>query len=82
MHLPAAERPQAFFRLWTRKEALLKGRGDGLSFPLELLDVSEIGENALADRRVGPEAAEARRWQLLPLKVPLGYAAALALRRL
>lgn len=31
--LPPAERPRAFFDGWTRKEAFLKGRGEGLGTP-------------------------------------------------
>jgi 4'-phosphopantetheinyl transferase len=73
--LPEAERAQAFFHCWTRKEAILKARGDGLSFPLDHLEVSVTPEEAM----VGLENSEARRWWILPLNVPAGYAAAVAL---
>jgi 4'-phosphopantetheinyl transferase len=35
-----SERPTGFLRIWTRKEALAKGLGAGLSVPLEKLDAS------------------------------------------
>lgn len=40
LRLAEGERPWGFFRCWTRKEALVKALGSGLSQPLEDLDVS------------------------------------------
>ena len=75
--LPEAERRQAFFRCWTRKEAFLKARGDGLSFPLERFDVS-IGGEAEVRLTTRPDPAEAERWQIVEAQAPEGYAAAVA----
>lgn len=39
--LPGDERPAAFFRFWTRKEAALKAVGTGLRVPMAAIDVSD-----------------------------------------
>jgi 4'-phosphopantetheinyl transferase len=74
--LPQAARTQAFFDCWTRKEAFVKARGEGLSLPLDQFDVSlQPGAPAqlLATR---PDAREAAAWELLALDYGAGYAAA------
>ena len=60
--LPVIEKPAAFFRCWTRKEAYIKAIGSGLSHPLDQFDVT----------------AEIPGWSILDLDVEGGYAAALA----
>jgi 4'-phosphopantetheinyl transferase len=74
--LPDAERPAAFFNLWTRKEAVLKARGDGLGMALDRVEVA-LGEPARLLRLDGdPQAAQ--RWSLRALAPAPGYVAALA----
>ena len=75
--LPAAQQPRAFFDCWTRKEAYIKARGEGLSFPLAEFDVSLRPDEPAALLRVRGDAREAERWTLRALDVAPGYAAAL-----
>jgi 4'-phosphopantetheinyl transferase len=69
-------RAEAFFNCWTRKEAYIKARGEGLSHPLQQFTVSLIpGERAaLLDAAGG--SSEVSRWRLQELKPKAGYAAA------
>jgi 4'-phosphopantetheinyl transferase len=76
--LPADQRRDAFFTCWTRKEAYIKARGEGLSFPLDRFDVSLApGEPAALLRTLG-DPLEACRWSLQALAPGAGYMAALA----
>ena len=72
-----AQRHQAFFRCWTRKEAYIKAIGEGLSHPLHQFDVSlDAGSAAILGSR--PDAAEAKRWLLRDIPLPADYIGALA----
>jgi 4'-phosphopantetheinyl transferase len=75
--LPGPERPAAFHRIWTRKEAWLKARGFGISIPLDSFEVTHAAGDArlLATR---PNPAEAARWTLRDLDIAPGFAAAVA----
>jgi 4'-phosphopantetheinyl transferase len=75
--LPAPMRPWAFCRYWTRKEAVLKATGDGLSVSPKRIAVSPpTGPPALL-RWSGP-GRPAQPVHLYDLDTEPGYAAALA----
>jgi 4'-phosphopantetheinyl transferase len=76
--LSAEAQRQAFFRLWTRKEAYVKARGEGLSLPLDQFDVSLAAEEPTAVWATQRDPSEASRWSLQELAPAPGYAAALA----
>jgi 4'-phosphopantetheinyl transferase len=70
------ERERAFYSIWSRKEAYLKGTGAGISAGLAHIDVSaDDTARLIADRRA-PMAAE--RWSMCDVDVGSGYSAALA----
>jgi 4'-phosphopantetheinyl transferase len=77
--LPTDKQTEAFFNCWTRKEAYIKGRGEGLSFPLDQFDVSLIpGTPAqLLDCRERADAPP-QVWSLREIAAGESYAAAVA----
>lgn len=68
----------AFFRCWSRKEAVIKALGEGLACPLDSFDVDldEQQPRLLALRRPGADLA---MWRLLAILAAPGYAAAAAI---
>ncbi len=77
LRLGGSERDEAFFRCWTRKEALLKALGDGLSRPLDSFRVS-LGLAPIL-MHVAGDASAAARWSLYSLSPAEGYVCTLAL---
>ena len=76
--VPASRRRAAFFAGWTRKEALLKALGEGLSRPLGSFDVTLTpGEPARVLRFAGAPDVP-RRYTLHSLHPAAGFVGALA----
>lgn len=76
--LPTDQQTRAFFNCWTRKEAYIKARGEGLSHPLHRFTVSLIPGEAASLLSTDDDPQEASRWSLLELSPGAGYVAALA----
>lgn len=78
--LPKAELPEAFYTLWTRREALLKALGQGLTVPADEVEVSAMVDAVPRVMRVPGGYGAASGWMLHDLQLPDGYLGALALR--
>lgn len=77
LRLAQDERPQAFFRCWTRKEALMKAMGRGLSIGLDQFSV-DLARGGKTDVTWQSASLPVDEWTILDLDVGLGYAAAVA----
>jgi 4'-phosphopantetheinyl transferase len=76
--LPSDARARAFFNCWTRKEAYIKARGEGLSYPLDKFSVSLLPGEPASLLQVDDDPLECSRWTLYELSPGQGYVAALA----
>lgn len=77
--LPADMQRDAFYRCWTRKEAYIKARGEGLSIPLDHFEVSLSSDEPARLVRAEWDPLEASRWSLTDLNPETGYLSAVAL---
>ena len=76
-----AARPEAFLRCWTRKEAFVKARGNGLSLPLGDFDVAFAPGVRPAVLRTAWSALEPAEWMIHDIsEFCPGAVAALAVR--
>jgi 4'-phosphopantetheinyl transferase len=76
--LPADQQREAFYCGWTRKEAYLKGRGEGLSFSLDRVEVSLTPGEPARILKASGDPGVSRRWIVQHLSPAQGYIGAAA----
>ncbi len=78
---PGAEQVRLFFRCWSFKEAYIKGRGGGLSIPLDAFDVP-LGPDHAQQAVLARDSwsTDGAGWYLRELSLDPRFAAAVALR--
>ena len=60
--LPAEEKAEAFFNLWTRKEAWLKAVGEGIGYALDRVEVSYLPRESARLLALPEAAGPVSRW--------------------
>jgi len=78
--LPKNVQPQAFYACWTRKEAYIKAKGEGLSMPLDQFEVSLSPGYPATLLWTNVDQEEASRWELKELSPGSGCVAALCVQ--
>ena len=76
--LPINTRKEAFFNCWTRKEAYMKAKGEGLSLPTNRFEVSLVPGEPAALLSTDGDPQEASHWSLQELTPGPGFVGALA----
>jgi len=78
--LPHADRIEAFYRCWTRKESFIKAIGEGLSYPLDSFEVTFGSNQPARVASVNGDESLATEWWMADLPGFNGYAAAVTVR--
>lgn len=78
--VPEAQKPAAFFNLWTRKEALLKATGEGITKSLNLVEVSFLPGEPARLLAIAGNVAQAEQWSLRELLPAVGFTGAVAIQ--
>lgn len=78
--LPTAEQRRGFFAAWTRKEAILKCTGKGLTTPLDEVTVSLGPAESPRVLRIADDSGEAAAWRLAAAAFGSDYLCAVAHR--
>lgn len=78
--LPESEQFAAFLRCWTRKEAFIKAKGDGLSLGLDQFEVDFVLPERAALLATHYDPADCRHWQMETLVLDEGFVGAMVWR--
>lgn len=78
--LPEEIRDEAFFIGWTRKEAILKAIGAGLSMPLNAIEVSFSTDEEARILKIAEDSTAASNWSLIHLVPDRYYIGALVVK--
>lgn len=78
--LPESKKQEVFFNCWTRKEAIIKATGDGLSRPLNKFDVTFSSNEPTRVIRTEGYLQEASQWYVHDMEPLPGYTAAVAVK--
>ena len=78
--LPLPVRQEAFFKCWTRKEAIIKAIGTGMSLRLDKFDVSFSPGEPVKALRIPGQSKGQSRWSIQELKPAPGFSADLAIQ--
>jgi 4'-phosphopantetheinyl transferase len=78
--VPADKKPAAFFNLWTRKEALLKATGEGITRSLSLVEVSFLLGEPARLVAISGDVEKAAGWSLRELSPATGFTGAVAIQ--
>jgi len=76
--LPESKKAKAFFHYWTRKEAFIKARGEGLRVDLNQFEILFAPGERAAMFKTKKNLEEASFWELRDLNIRPGFVAALA----
>ncbi len=64
LNLPHKERTIAFYKCWTRKEAFIKGHGQGLGLPLDQFEVSILDKKPVVLHSIQWAPETVKNWHL------------------
>lgn len=78
--LPEEQQLNGFHRCWTRKEAYVKAKGDGLSLALDQFSVSIAEEAFPRLLRATTDSDESAHWRFFHVPTPESYAAVVAVQ--